>query len=310
MATAYLARGVGPQASVQNPYPRLREVLAPEFRSLSPEGIEQLVRVQLGPGIEAADLEGFFDDVGKAFSSAGRAVANVATQAAPYVARAVPGIVQGAASGAALGPYGMIAGGLLGGVSSALQKPGQRGSPAGGAPMPGAASPLGALGALAPVLAGGSPAAGQLLSLLGRPEVSKALTSMLMGGAGARTIPVGGAATPVPVSAITNLLGVLANRASEEYASGALADEAFPAYLQGYAGEMEGDPNVAEFRAARLMELLSETAPESVSQERVPRVRQYTRAAEALDDAVYDELDLADLASMYENGELDAYADW
>ena len=113
MATAYLARGVGPQASVQDSYPRLREVLAPEFRSLSSEGIEQLVRVQLGPGIEAADLEGFFDDVGKAFSSAGRTVANVASQAAPYVARAVPGIIQGAASGAALGPYGMIAGGLL-----------------------------------------------------------------------------------------------------------------------------------------------------------------------------------------------------
>ena len=52
--------------------------------------------------------------------------------------------------------------------------------------------------------------------MLGSPTVQTALGSMLMGPAGARTVATPGG-SQVPVGAVTNLLGMLAGRASARY---------------------------------------------------------------------------------------------
>jgi hypothetical protein len=102
----------------------------------------------------------------------------------------------------------------------------------------------------------------------------------------------------------------LANRASEEYAAGLPATEAYPSYLLNDAGEMEGDPNVAEYRATKLMELFGDGYPQPSRQQLAPRTIRTVRVAESVDDAAYDELDLLDLANVYEYGELDESEGW
>jgi len=113
-------------------------------------------------------------------------------------------------------------------------------------------------GAAAPIDPGaGSPAASQLLSTITRPETLAALASMAMGSSGRSDIPVGGAS--VPVSAFTNLIGMLAGRADTEYGESiARAESAPPAYMRGAYGEARGDPAVEEHRASALFEFLHE----------------------------------------------------
>lgn len=82
----------------------------------------------------------------------------------------------------------------------------------------------------------GLPAAGQLLGLLTRPEVLQALMSMVLGRSGRPTTSVGN--TLVPVSAVTNLIGALANQVSAEYLAAIPGHEAVaPRYLMNVAGE-------------------------------------------------------------------------
>jgi hypothetical protein len=103
----------------------------------------------------------------------------------------------------------------------------------------------------------GSPAASQLLQTITRPETLQALASMALGSSGRTDIPVGNAS--VPVSAFSNLIGVLAGQAEAEYAeSQARAESAVPEYMRGAAGEARGDPAVEEHRAQALYEFLSE----------------------------------------------------
>jgi hypothetical protein len=194
-------------AGWQETYPALHRALAPEYRDLGPEQVEAIVHGTFGEDVTLADAEGFFDDVGRALSGAARA-------AAPVVQRALPGVVSGAMGGAALGPFGMLGGALLGGIGSALG-PGGRPQPAdvpAGLIRPPVPQPAGTPpGAVGPPLA-----VAQLLGALGSPTVQRALGSMLLGRAGARTVPTAGG-TEVPVAAITNLLGMLAGRASAEW---------------------------------------------------------------------------------------------
>jgi hypothetical protein len=196
-------------SSWQATYPAVHRALAPEYRDLPEHGAEALVRGAFGEDFTLADAESFFGDIGSALSSAARTVA-------PVVTRALPGIASGAATGAALGPWGALGGALVGGISSALGGGGS-GHPPASAPArpPGfAPGPLPAQGAAA----GSTSAIGQLLGALGSPTVQQALSSMLMGSAGARSVPAAGG-SQIPVGAITNLLGMLASRASAEWES-------------------------------------------------------------------------------------------
>jgi len=104
---------------------------------------------------------------------------------------------------------------------------------------------------------GGSGAAGQLLSLLQRPEVLQALSSMVLGSAGRGTVAVGSSQTPVPVGAIANLIGSLANQASAEASMHSDGAERALQYMMDESGEFVGDPSLDRDRAARVWDLLN-----------------------------------------------------
>ncbi len=295
-------RGVhGSFIAEDDPFPRLRSALAPEYAELAPEDVEALLARN---GINAAAMEAFFDwDAGKAFSSVGKAIRGAVSSAAPAVAqvagRALPGIVSGAATGAALGPWGALGGALLGGVTSALS--GSAGQPGGAAARPGGApGPAGALGsiasaalpAVAGLVGGGGNPAGALLGLLQRPEVLQSLMSLALGPAGRKNVPVGASGTPVPVSAFANLLSILGSRAFGQAEASAAPSEALPSYLYK-EGALVVDPADPVQRAAHLLEMLGEAAAIERS---VPR-RKLTEA-----DEYYDAIDIAELDESYMEG--------
>jgi len=255
-------------------YPNIREYLAPEYASLAAEQVEDLLEKE---GIRAEAMEGFFDDVGKTFSSAAKAVA-------PVVSKALPGVISGAAAGCALGPWGCLGGALIGGVGSALSSGG--GKPAGGG---GGSSPASAIAGAIPAIAGAAggggvasgvasalPAiaglvgggggaggsdktnpAGILLGLLQRPEVLQALMSMALGSAGRKDVSVGG--NSVPASAIANLVSTLGSKAFAKAEAVAEPSEDLPDYLYNN-GVLAVDPAVPSQRAARLLEMFGEVA--------------------------------------------------
>jgi hypothetical protein len=247
-----------------DPYPELRRVLAPELAELPAEEIESAVEVLYGGEMSAEDLENFW----RGFANAGRSIGQAVQQAAPTIGQvaqqALPivGTVAGTAFGGPIGAaLGGAAGQALSGAIGGTMAPGSRGG-AGRRALAGLAHGMaggtgglaGALpglvgrgaGAIAPALggiAGGAAggAAGQLVRLLSRPEVLQALTSMMLGPAGRRQVPVGG--TPVPVASFANLLGVLANQAAAEHHLIVAGESAgTPSYLLDNTGEAIGDP--------------------------------------------------------------------
>jgi hypothetical protein len=276
-------------AAWQETYPAVHAALAPAYRELPEEQAEQLVRGAFGEAVSLADAEGFFDDLGHTLS-------NVATAVAPIAQRALPGLVSGAAGGAGLGPLGMLGGALLGGLSSALgagQSPATAARPAPMQPRPGAA-PIAP--GVAPVPQPGPPpgAVAQLLAALGSPTVQQALNAMLMGAAGTpRVAGAGGAA--VPVAGVTNLLGMLANRASAEWEA-VSPSNAGHAYGEGLA------PALPEARAAwRYEQLLpADTAPQEPEAQPAP---QEDRSDDAWIDELYDDLEFELIASADNAGD-------
>jgi hypothetical protein len=180
-----------------DPYPTIRSVLAPEFAGLPAEDVESLLASN---GIRAEDMEGFLDDVGHAFSSAAKAVAPIAT-------KALPGIISGAATGCALGPWGCLGGALIGGVSSALSSGGGKPAGAGGGGAGGIVSGIAsALPAIAGAVGGGGGSgAGGIVS-----GIASALPAIAgaVGGAGAGA-GGGGVASGIPsaLPAIAGLVG-------------------------------------------------------------------------------------------------------
>lgn len=256
-------------------YPEIRKALANPYRSWPGEDLEAMLAAE---GIEAEDLEDFLSGLKKV----GQVVAGALPAAGAIAGTAIGGPLGTAIGGAA----GQLAGRALGGVVGG----------AGARPAPGA---RGRRPARALAFPSGAPAAGQLLQLLARPEVQQALLSMLLGGAGRRSIPVG--STPVPVGAFANTLGVLANQAAVEYAERVpMASEGTPAYLMNFAGEALADPAVPEARAARLIELLADTELEVIESE--DEMEDYPeswsgrgRGARSL-DSYYDAIEQAELA--------------
>ncbi len=321
--------------SFHDPYPELREVLSPELAELPPEHIERVMQSLFGAETSAEDLESFWSSLKDFGRVAGgvlqKALPVVGTVAGTVLGgpvgaalggaagSALSGALGGALSGPARGAGGRVLGGLasgalsgLGGIAGAFGGGGAGGggATAGLAGLAGLAGRLfpaltgggggagpiaGVAGQLAPALAagGGSPAAAQLLRLLTRPEVGQALLSMTLGGAGRRQVAVGN--TPVPVGAITNLLGVLANLASAEHHR-ATAGEAVgtPVYLLDDAGEFLGDPadpvQRAETLLARFAQADALEAAEAAYDES-PADEDAEWAQEAIED-LYDELEL------------------
>jgi hypothetical protein len=245
----------------QSRFNSLRENVSPELAHLPDR---QLAEALAARKIDAEAMEGFFDDLGKFAARAAPAILPIAGQV-------VGGIYGGPAGAAIGGQLGQLAGGA---ISSATGQrpaaPAPRPAPRPAAPPPPpppAMAPPGAepmpaapsiAGASAPIDPGaGSPAAGQLLQTITRPETLQALASMAMGSSGRTDIPVGG--TSVPVSAFSNLIGVLAGQAEAEYAESiARAENAVPVYMRGEWGEARGDPAVEEDRAHALYRFLGE----------------------------------------------------
>jgi hypothetical protein len=242
-------------------YENIREVINPQYRNLSSEQIESLLERY---GMDAEAMEGFFNDLG-----------NFAKSVAPTV---LP--IAGAAVGTLIGgPAGGAVGGMLGRVA---------GSAIASQPGPGAGGPPAAVHAPAPPAL---PAASKLLQTITRPETIQALLAMLMGGLGRSNVQVG--STSVPVTAITNLLGVLAGKAEAEYnAARSAGGEALPEYMKDYAGEAIADPAVRENRAEVLYELFESTPVEQESE--AGEAYQFEGEMEAT-DSEYDAMDLAEL---------------
>ena len=279
----------------QDAYPYLRQCLAPQFADVDTESIEAYMDQRFGPGAAEhydAYLEGFFDDLSRTFQRVAPMVANVAGGVARGAmagsSLGLPGIIAGAVTGGAgtalssytsgplrdvgnvlntgtqiasqfspLGQVGNQVGNAISGLGRvAPQQGAQMPSPPGQAGMGGGAGPM--LAGLGSLLGnGGGGAAGQLSSLLGRPEVQQALMALLMGQAGRRTVSVGGAQTPVPTTAIAGLLQNLSAQAVSEAAAWADGAESDLAYMADANGEFVGDPSEDDDRAARVWDLLN-----------------------------------------------------
>jgi len=208
---------------------------------------------------------------------------------------ALGGLAGGGGGGAVGNVLGALTGGGgQGGAGAAINAIGSLlgGSGAGGAG--------GAVNALTSLF-GGSSAAGQLLSLLQRPEAMQALAALNLGPAGRRTIPVGSAQTPLPVSAVANVVKELAEQTSNEAAALADGSEAELHYMTNSTGEFVGYPASERERAARVWELLNEAQAERVLNILATRV-----PAEQQDEAYYDESDQQE-ADFYDT--LDLYAE-
>jgi hypothetical protein len=293
----------------EDPYPNLREALAPEYAEFEPEQIEVIIERTFGPAIAAEDVEDIFGSIGQFAGNVGRTVSHVAQGAAPVVASTLPGVAQGAMAGAALGPLGMLSGAALGGAGAALSRNGKGPARTAGSVFNtgvGIAGPLGPAGGIAqgalgrgvasavgalPAGATGTPSAGQFLSLLSRPEVLLALQAMMLSPIGRATVPVAG--TDVEVGAVTNLLGQILSQAQAQFAASAGPQtEAIPEYLMESTGEYRCDPADPSQRAEVLWELLQQsTEPDEAAEDSGTQ----DESDDESDDEFYDELELAEL---------------
>ncbi len=245
-------------------YPELREALAPAYREISDRQVEALFEAH---DLDAAELERLTESwgqIGQALQGALPAIGGAVQQ---YGGPVASGALAGAGTGAAFGPWGALIGALGGGVLGGIQA-----QPGAGAPRP----PLPTMPPSSPGPAGapfippsgppsglgGSPAAGQLLSLLARPEIVQALTAMLLGRAGTPAIGVGGSS--VAPAAVANLVGVLGQQAATEATAWSFAPRA-----TYWAGDRE-DETAPESRAAETFEAFLAAARDSAAEQARP----------------------------------------
>jgi hypothetical protein len=236
-------------------------------------------------------MEGFFDDLGKFASSAGQAVLKAAPAILP-----VAGTIVGTAVG---GPVGAQLGGSLGSLAGKAvgAATGQPSAGGGGGGLGGLIS--GGLGSLL----GGSPAAGQLLQTITKPETVQALSSMAMGALGKPNVSVGG--TSVPVGAFGNLLSTLLGKAQSEYAE-AIANaegDGTPGYMKDYSGQAVADPAVPLNRAVALYQLLQSSGRQSEQDAAEADDEADAEVAEQEMDALQAEYDEMELAEVYDSEE-------
>ena len=169
-------------------------------------------------------------------------------------------------------------------------------------------------------LFGGGSAAGQLVSLLQRPEVLMALEKLKLGGGGA--IPVGAAGTPVPAAGIAGLVRELADEAIDEAAAQYEDAESDLGYMTDAFGQFVGDPAVPRDRAAQIWNLLNNAQAERLLnaiaqftlQRRFADADQegFNEASETFDEGSYDELDFAEFynTQVEDPGTAEADYEW
>jgi hypothetical protein len=289
--------------SLQSEFPELASLFAPPLRECESDDMEALLRQRLG--IES--LESF----GKAFSKLRRTakqVSRVVPAAMPVVGahtalirQAMP-VLHNVARGAAplLPVAGQIAGGMIGGPAGAMVggavgnvavraiggQANRSGGPAATATLPGA-------------MIGAPPAAAQLINLLGRPEVLRALMSMAIGQAGNSHVSAAG--KQVPVAAIANLVGSLAQQAVEEYRVATNgAGEPLPDYLADETGAPCCDVGESDERANHLYGLLTVSDSLSNVSSRRNQVRpfesEFAEEWESYDDShLFEDAELGEL---------------
>lgn len=235
-------------------------------------------------------IAGQFSPLGRVGASIGPAVSGLSGTggkgAAGAAAGALGGLLGGGAGGGplggALGPAAINAlSGFAGRSGAGAGIAGALGSLLGGGGAAVGGSPLTALTSLF----GGNTAAGQLLSLLDRPEAKAALAALKLPEVGRKTIPVGSAQTPLPVTALPNLIRHLSEQIVAEAAALADGAESEPRYMMDAEGEWVGDPALERDRAARAWDLLNAAQAE--------------RLAEALLVAERESIDRADEAANY-----------
>ena len=162
--------------------------LNPKYENISDQKLYDVVLSHLD-GLTDEQTENFF-----------RTVARIGQQA-------LPGVIQGATAGSALGPYGAIIGGLAGGTASVLSS--RRRPQAARPSRPQAARPS---RPGSPTIS--SPIAAQLLQLLQNPQLLQSLTALMMGSARRESISV--LDEQVPIEDFVNLLSQLSESVSDE----------------------------------------------------------------------------------------------
>lgn len=257
------------ESDISTFYPHLREVVDERFANLTDEELEHLFSEALGEGVTPAEYEEFFAGLGKAV-----------TKITPVLEPIGRDVLKGATAGSVAGPWGALAGGVLGGAGSALKRHGRgRTRKIGNAmgSVVGAAGALGGRGATVKGVSGvlgalgqggtGKPAINALRGILGRPETGAALRALVAGTNPA--IAVGRTQTPVPASAFAGLLGALAQEAEVEAESDFEWGEALtmPTYLLDMEGQPVVNPTVPEERAARLLQLLAGASLETENED-------------------------------------------
>lgn len=214
-------------------------------------------------------VAGQFSPAGRVGASLGGAVSSLAGGGGKNVAGAAMNALGGMLGGRA-GP----AAGAMGGLGNLAGQAGRGGAP---------------LSALTSLFGGGS-AAGQLQSLLQRPETQRALAALNLGPLGRPSIPTGSARTPVPATAITNLIGQLSNQVGAEAAAYAGDGESTLYYMTDQFGDYVGDPALESERAERVWELLNEAQAERVIEAVVRTCQARSAHAERMADAEQEEL--------------------
>jgi|tagenome__1003787_1003787.scaffolds.fasta_scaffold20979177_1 hypothetical protein len=244
-------------------YPAVRRVMGEHHLRLDDDAVESVL-AELFPDSDPGDVESFLGTLQR-----------FGNEVVPIAARALPGAVQGAVTGAGVaGPYGALAGAALGAAGSLAAAPSPARQmapptpppPVQQPPTPGPPSPSVAMTSNLPT----SPdaAAKALLEILSNRATLDALQAMLMQTAGRPTVKVGN--KQVPPAAFANAIAEFAAIASEHDT----ATEAKADYLYGESGWPRGDLASPAERATILLSDLREAARE----ERSP-ISAYERAA-------------------------------
>jgi len=278
----------------ENSYEAIREVLAPEYRSLPPEDIERILRQTFGKTVSPEDAEDIIRDVGRAFQQVGQAIEPVLPTVLPVAAGLAGTIIGGPALGAAAGTLTSVATQGMRQAQPSMGSTPQTVQASSSTPI--ASSPTSQPSAQPPtpvrqptpqISNPSSTAIAQFFAALSQPQMVQALIAGMLSQS---TVRVDN--TEVPVGAFLNLLGVLINQAQVATAQSIArpATEEIPNYLMDVNGKLLADPVVPEQRAAVLWDLIQQTNQDSRS-DKLQRKRR-------VDDSVWQ-------TEEYEPSELD-----
>ena len=232
----------------------VRHVLGEEAETLTDDDVDSLLG-EITAGFSPIEAENFWKSLGRAAKSVGRAAAGIAPTVLPMIGGAV-GTVFGGPAGTAIGSaLGRAAGGAVGKLAARAPSrpaPGALARTMGRIAMP--ALQAAAARPATAVPAGGSSATAQLASLIQNPDLIQSLLGALMGGSG--VVRIGESQVEAPFGAFMNALECLAAEAAEEIHDRHPQAAGIPAYLVSSDGEAVESINVAEVRAAHLLETL------------------------------------------------------